>query len=294
MSKFDLRDISQRLAASRDTEAVVFEFLGYLQAVRGGLARDAGLLRGQPRRSGQRLRRGRERGSRAATSVIPVDQLPRPTRAEVLPPQCIFQRQPTAARCSPTCSSPRRSTSPTPPRRPPLLPLMPGLGLAVVRVHAARRPGRPARRPDADERQEGRLRQPHGRRDHPAQEHGRRWRSPSTSTAPARGPRATARTRRRATAAAEFQDRIRRLNVETAELTEDNRAKSRQARSRWRTELERLDRNSSRLQAGAGAGEEPAARARGAVGHGDPAPDRGAYSQLERRAGPGSARCCAR
>lgn len=34
MSKFDLRDISQRLAASRDTEAVVFEFLGYLQAVR--------------------------------------------------------------------------------------------------------------------------------------------------------------------------------------------------------------------------------------------------------------------
>ncbi len=34
MSKFDLRDISERLAASRDTEAVVFEFLGYLQAVR--------------------------------------------------------------------------------------------------------------------------------------------------------------------------------------------------------------------------------------------------------------------
>jgi transcriptional regulator with GAF, ATPase, and Fis domain len=34
MSKFDLRDISQRLASSRDTEAVVFEFLGYLQDVR--------------------------------------------------------------------------------------------------------------------------------------------------------------------------------------------------------------------------------------------------------------------
>ena len=33
MSKFDLRDISDRLARSRDTEAVVFEFLGYLQAV---------------------------------------------------------------------------------------------------------------------------------------------------------------------------------------------------------------------------------------------------------------------
>jgi len=31
MSKFDLRDISQRLATSKDTEAVVSEFLGYLQ-----------------------------------------------------------------------------------------------------------------------------------------------------------------------------------------------------------------------------------------------------------------------
>src|SRR5262249_34527303 len=31
--KFNLRDISDRLAQSRDTEAVVFEFLGYLQAV---------------------------------------------------------------------------------------------------------------------------------------------------------------------------------------------------------------------------------------------------------------------
>ena len=34
MSKFDLRDISERLTRSRDTEAVVFEFLGYLQAMR--------------------------------------------------------------------------------------------------------------------------------------------------------------------------------------------------------------------------------------------------------------------
>ena len=33
MSKFDLRDISERLANSSDTEAVVFEFIGYLQSV---------------------------------------------------------------------------------------------------------------------------------------------------------------------------------------------------------------------------------------------------------------------
>jgi len=35
VSKFDLRDISDRLTGSRDTEALVYEFLGYLQAVRG-------------------------------------------------------------------------------------------------------------------------------------------------------------------------------------------------------------------------------------------------------------------
>jgi signal transduction protein with GAF and PtsI domain len=35
VSKFDLRDISDRLTASRSTEAVVFEFLGYLQSQRG-------------------------------------------------------------------------------------------------------------------------------------------------------------------------------------------------------------------------------------------------------------------
>jgi len=33
VSKFDLRDISDRLTGSRDTEALVYEFLGYLQAV---------------------------------------------------------------------------------------------------------------------------------------------------------------------------------------------------------------------------------------------------------------------
>ena len=34
MSKFDLRDVSKRLSESRDTEAVVYEFLGYLQGLR--------------------------------------------------------------------------------------------------------------------------------------------------------------------------------------------------------------------------------------------------------------------
>jgi transcriptional regulator with GAF, ATPase, and Fis domain len=34
VSRFDLRDISERLTRSKDTEAVIFEFLGYLQSVR--------------------------------------------------------------------------------------------------------------------------------------------------------------------------------------------------------------------------------------------------------------------
>ena len=75
MSKFDLRDISERLARSRDTEAVVFEFLGYLQAMRSDwraslafyeVSRDA--LVNVYARAGSRLVR--------RDVVIAVDQLP--------------------------------------------------------------------------------------------------------------------------------------------------------------------------------------------------------------------------
>jgi signal transduction protein with GAF and PtsI domain len=75
VSKFDLRDISERLARSRDTEAVVFEFLGYLQSVRSDwratlafyeVSRDA--LVNVYERHGQRLVR--------RDLIIPVDQLP--------------------------------------------------------------------------------------------------------------------------------------------------------------------------------------------------------------------------
>ena len=75
MSKFDLRDISDRLTGSRDTEALVFEFLGYLQAVqptwRASLAfyevsRDA--LVSVYHRAGQRLVR--------RDIDLPVDELP--------------------------------------------------------------------------------------------------------------------------------------------------------------------------------------------------------------------------
>ncbi len=75
MSKFDLRDISDRLTKSRDTEAVVFEFLGYLQALRPDwratlafyeVSRDA--LVSCYERQGNRLVR--------RDIVVPVDHLP--------------------------------------------------------------------------------------------------------------------------------------------------------------------------------------------------------------------------
>lgn len=75
MSKFDLRDISERLTRSRDTEAVVSEFLGYLQSVRPDwraslafyeVSRDA-LVNVYQRVGGQLARRD---------VAIPVDTLP--------------------------------------------------------------------------------------------------------------------------------------------------------------------------------------------------------------------------
>ncbi len=75
MSKFDLRDISERLTRSRDTEAVVLEFLGYLQSVRPDwratlafyeVSRDA-LVNVYQRDGGRLVRRD---------VTLPVDNLP--------------------------------------------------------------------------------------------------------------------------------------------------------------------------------------------------------------------------
>lgn len=75
MSKFDLRDVSKRLSESRDTEAVVFEFLGYLQ----GLKTDwhASLAFYEVSRDALVSLYTRE-GDRLVTRdiLLPVDQLP--------------------------------------------------------------------------------------------------------------------------------------------------------------------------------------------------------------------------
>lgn len=91
MSKFDLRDISERLTRSHDTEAVVFEFLGYLQAMRPDwraslafyeVSRDA--LVGVYQREGTRLRR--------RDMILPVDQLPSRLVRKFFHPSAYFNR----------------------------------------------------------------------------------------------------------------------------------------------------------------------------------------------------------
>ena len=91
MSKFDLRDISQRLSASRDTEALVNEFLGYLEAVRPDwhaslafyeVSQDA--LVSLYTRSSHRLQR--------KDLKLPVDQLPARLVRKFFHPSAFFQQ----------------------------------------------------------------------------------------------------------------------------------------------------------------------------------------------------------
>jgi len=91
VSKFDLRDVSERLTASRDTEAVVFEFLGYLQAVRSDwraslafyeVSQDA--LVNVYTRDGRRLSRKDTR--------IPVDHLPARLVRKFFHPSAFFNQ----------------------------------------------------------------------------------------------------------------------------------------------------------------------------------------------------------
>jgi transcriptional regulator with GAF, ATPase, and Fis domain len=91
LSKFDLRDISERLTSSRDTEAVVFEFLGYLQAMRPDwraslafyeVSRDA--LVNVYEREGHRLKR--------RDVTLPVDQLPPRLVRKFFHPSAFFNR----------------------------------------------------------------------------------------------------------------------------------------------------------------------------------------------------------
>lgn len=75
MSKFDLRDVSQRLSESRDTEAVVFEFLGYLQGLKPDWHASLAFYEVSRDAMVSLYTRQKDRLVRQAVN-IPVDQLP--------------------------------------------------------------------------------------------------------------------------------------------------------------------------------------------------------------------------
>jgi len=241
MSKFDLRDISQRLSTSRDTEAVVFEFLGYLQAVRGDwraslafyeVSRDA--LVNVYTRQGARLSR--------RDVVIPVDQLPPRLVRKFFHPSAFFNA--TDRRTLLTHlfqSSPFYEPDTT--DAPAMLPLCPASGwLSCMCMPLADQDDLLAVLTLTSDKKAAFGSRPAGEII-PLKSMAALALAQHLHKTGAR-PEGHGEDRAARTAAADFQDRIRRLNVETAELTEDNRAKSAKLQA-LATELERLDRNSS-------------------------------------------------
>jgi len=240
MSKFDLRDISQRLASSRDTEAVVFEFLGYLQAVRPDwraclsfyeVSRDA-LVNAYSRQGDHLVRRD---------VTLPVEQLPPRLVRKFFHPSAFFN----GARRRSLLSSLFQSSpfyEPDPLETPALQALLPGSGLAscvclpladhedllAMLILASERKGAFAGRAMDEivplKNMAALALAQHlyraARKAGPVDEHGVRQ------------------------AASEFQDRIRQLHHETESLAEENRQKADQVESLTR-ELEMLDRNSN-------------------------------------------------
>ena len=91
MSKFDLRDISQRLSASRDTEALVLEFLGYIEAVRPDWAASLAFYEVSEDALVSVYQRNSGRLSRKDVR-LPVDQLPARLVRKFFHPSAFFQQ----------------------------------------------------------------------------------------------------------------------------------------------------------------------------------------------------------
>jgi hypothetical protein len=240
MSKFDLRDISHRLTSSRDTEAVVFEFLGYLQTVRTDwraslafyeVSRDA--LVNVYTRQGARLSR--------KDLVIPVDQLPPRLVRKFFHPSAFFNATDRRTLLEHLYqSSPFYEPDPT--EGPALQPLGATTGwLSCMCMPLAERDELLAvltltseKKGAFGSRAAGEIIPLKSMASLALAQHLSRG-----AANPAAGEDKATRA-----VAAEFQDRIRRLNVETAELTEENRAKTAKLET-LATELERLDRSST-------------------------------------------------
>lgn len=239
MSKFDLRDISERLTASHDTEAVVYEFLGYLQAVRSDwraslafyeVSRDS--LVSVYERQGARLVR--------RNLSLSVDQLPPRLVRKFFHPSAffnvanrrtlltqLFQSSPCyepdfteAAALSPVTPMPAWQSCVC-------MPLADREDLIAMLVIASDKKG------SFDSRTIGELIPLKSLAAMALSQH--LYRSAKPDESDGRAARA---------AASEFQERIRRLNLQTAELAEDNRTKNEKLQS-LASELEQLDRSSS-------------------------------------------------
>ncbi|HYM80197.1 MAG TPA: GAF domain-containing protein [Candidatus Limnocylindria bacterium] len=242
MSKFDLRDISERLAASRDTEAVVFEFLGYLQAVRSDwraslafyeVSRDA--LVNIYERHGNRLAR--------KDVVLPADDLPPRLVRKFFHPSAFFN---TANRRSLLThlfqSSPYYE--PDPIEAPGLMPLTPipnwqscvCLPLADQEDLIAMVVIVSDRKGAFGSKTIGEIIPLKSMAALALAQHLHRSARPRASDD--RSARA---------AAAEFQERIRRLNAETAELTEENKVKAARLQA-LACEIELLDKSSNQYK----------------------------------------------
>lgn len=248
MSKFDLRDISDRLTQSRDTEAVVFEFLGYLQAVRSDwraslafyeVSRDA--LVSVYERHGQRLVR--------RDIHMPVDQLPARLVRKFFHPSAFFNpvdRGTVLARLF--GASPHYEPPPT--EAPALAAIAPLqqwqsclcmpiadqediIGLLTL---ASDRKG------VFGSKVVGELIPVKSMAGLALSQH--LWRATRESAAPptnGHGPVAAP------TAGAEFHQKLQRLNAHAAELEQDNRSKAQQLEM-LSGEIEQLDKHSTRYQ----------------------------------------------
>ena len=245
MSKFDLRDISERLARSRDTETVVHEFLGYLQAMRGDwraslafyeVSRDA-LVKVYERHGGRLIIRDVK---------VPVSQLPVRLVRKFFHPSAFFNQVDRPSMISQLLSgAPYHEAEPG--EAAALRPIAPlpewqscvcvpradqedVLALLVV---ASEKNGAFGSQTVADI-------------------------MPIKSMAAlalsqhlyrtSRGHKANGHAPAPHAAAADFQDRIHRLSTQTSQLEEDNRAKSEKVEALTR-ELEQLDQNSNRYKA---------------------------------------------
>ena len=241
MSKFDLRDISDRLTGSRDTEALVYEFLGYLQAVhpdwRASLAfyevsRDA--LVSVYHRAGPRLVR--------RDIDLPVDQLPARLVRKFFHPSAFFNHAERRTLLTHVFGN-SPAYEPDPLEAPGLtgltatdfwqacvcLPLADSEDVLALLVIVSERRGAFAHKAVADlipVKSMAALAL--------AQHLHRAGRTRSTDPAvPA--------------VAAEFQDRIQRLHARSKELEAENQTKAQQLEALAR-EIEQLDKNSTEYQ----------------------------------------------